>query len=238
MVASKHPLIGKTGIDILKKGGNAVDAAVAAAFVDCVVEPAMNGIGGEGVMAIHMTDGKNTIIDYVGRPSANCTPDMYELLDEIELGWMGWNRVKDDANMIGYKAATVPGTVAGLLKALELYGTMELKELLEPAIKIAESGFEMSWATTFHIITTMEQFSRFPEWQKIFLKDGKYPPRPYDRFVKTNQDILVNKDLAKSLKLIAVEGSNAFYKGEIAEAISRTMSENDGLITAEDLAMY
>ncbi len=68
MVASKHPLIGKTGIDILKKGGNAVDAAVAAAFVDCVVEPAMNGIGGEGVMAIHMTDGKNTIIDYVGRP--------------------------------------------------------------------------------------------------------------------------------------------------------------------------
>ena len=68
MVASKHPLIGKAGIDILKTGGNAVDSAVATAYVDCVVEPAMNRIGGEGVMAIHMTDGKNTIIDYVGRP--------------------------------------------------------------------------------------------------------------------------------------------------------------------------
>ncbi|MFQ6075256.1 MAG: gamma-glutamyltransferase, partial [Candidatus Bathyarchaeia archaeon] len=86
MVASKHPLIGKTGIDIMRKGGNAVDAAVAAAFVDCVVEPAMNGIGGEGIMAIHTADGRKAIIDYVGRPSKDCTPDMYQLLDETEPG--------------------------------------------------------------------------------------------------------------------------------------------------------
>ncbi|KYH37077.1 MAG: hypothetical protein AYL28_005530, partial [Candidatus Bathyarchaeota archaeon B23] len=125
LVASKHRLIGETGVDVLRRGGNAVDAAVAAAFVDCVVEPAMNGIGGEGVMAIHMANGENAIIDYVGRPSKNCTPDMYELLDEMEPGWMGWRRVKDDANVIGHRAVTVPGTVAGLAKALELYGTME-----------------------------------------------------------------------------------------------------------------
>ena len=238
MVASKHPLIGKTGIDTMRKGGNAVDAAVAAAFVDCVVEPAMNGIGGEGVMAIHMADGENVIIDYVGRPSKNCAPDMYELLDEIEPGWMGWRRVKNDANMIGHKAVTVPGTVAGLAKALELHGTVELKEVMEPAIKIAEEGFVIGWWTASHIYRTMESFSRFPEWRRIFLNNGRFPPSPYTHATKTAPDILVNKDLARSLRLISEEGPDAFYKGKIAEAIAKDMAENDGLITIEDLAMY
>jgi len=238
MVAAKHPLIAQTGVDIMRKGGNAVDAAVAAAFVDCVVEPAMNGIGGEGVMAIHTTDGRNTIIDYVGRPSKDCTPDMYELFDEIEPGWMGWRRVKDDANFIGYKAATTPGTVAGLATALELHGTMELSEVLEPAVKIAEEGFAVGWWTVSHIVSTMDSFSRFPGWRRLFLKDGRYPPRPYSHSRRKNPALLVNKDLAWSLSQIAEEGPDAFYKGEIAELIVKDMAENDGLITAEDLAMY
>jgi len=237
MVAAKHPLIGKTGVDIMKKGGNAVDAAVAAAFVDCVVEPAMNGIGGEGVMAIHMADGDNAIIDYVGRPSKDCAPDMYELLDETEPGWMGWRRVKDDANMIGYRAVTVPGTVAGLAKALELHGTLELEEVMKPAIKIAEEGFAVGWWTASPIYRAMTVFSRFPEWRRIFLKEGKYPPSPYAHAKKAAPDLLVNRDLARSLKLIS-EGPDAFYKGEIAEAIAKDMAENGGLITLEDLAMY
>ena len=238
MVASKHPLISKTGIDIMRKGGNVVDAAVAAAFVDCVVEPAMNGIGGEGIMAIHMADGRKAIIDYVGRPSKNCTPDMYELLDDSEPGWMGWKKVKDSANVEGYKASTVPGTVAGLTKALELYGTMTLKEVIEPAIKIAEEGFIVGWWTASHILMKMQPFSRFPEWKRLFLKDGKYPYQPYRYSLRKSPDILVNKDLAKSLSLIANEGPDAFYKGEIAVAIAKNMAENDGLITKEDLAMY
>ena len=238
MVTSKHPLISKTGVDIMRKGGNAVDAAVAAAFVDCVVEPAMNGIGGEGIMAIHMVDGRNAIIDYVGRPSKNCTPDMYELLGDSESGWMGWKAVKDNANVEGYKASTVPGTVAGLTRALELYGTMELKEVMEPAIKIAEEGFIVGWWTASHILMKMQAFSRFPEWKKIFLKEGKYPYQPYSYALRNSPDILINKDLAKSLRLIANEGSEAFYKGEIAEAIAKDMAENDGLITKQDLEMY
>ena len=173
MVAAKHPLIAEAGVDIMRKGGNAVDAAVAAAFMDCVVEPAMNGIGGEGIMAIHTADGKNVIIDYVGRPSKDCTPDMYELLDEVEPGWMGWKRVKDDANIHGYKASTVPGTVAGLAKALELHGTMEIKEVIEPAIKVAKEGFAVGWWTVSHIVTTMENFSKFPAWR------CSKEPKPY-----------------------------------------------------------
>ncbi|MHA2428771.1 MAG: gamma-glutamyltransferase, partial [Candidatus Hermodarchaeia archaeon] len=238
MVASKHPLIGMTGIDIMQRGGNAIDAAVAAAFVDCVVEPAMNGIGGEGVMAIHTADGKNVIIDYVGRPSNNCTSDMYELVDEPESGWMGWRRVKNDANITGYKASTVPGTVAGLAKAIELYGTMDLEELMEPAIKIAAEGYVIGWWTVSHILKTMETFIKFPEWRKIFLKNGQYPPKPFTHSIKANPDVLVNKDLAMSLKLIAMEGPDAFYKGDIAEAIAKDMANADGLITLEDLVMY
>jgi gamma-glutamyltranspeptidase/glutathione hydrolase len=124
MVASKHQLIGEAGVEMMGRGGNAVDAAIAAAFMDCVVEPAMNGLGGEGVMAIHLASGENIIVDYVGRPSNGCTPDMYELSEETEPGWMGWRRVKGDANVIGHKACVTPGTVAGLSEALERYGTM------------------------------------------------------------------------------------------------------------------
>lgn len=238
IVASKHPLIGKTGVDIMRKGGNAVDAAVASAFVDCVVEPAMNGIGGEGVMAIHTSEGEDAIIDYVGRPSERCTPDMYELVEEPEPGWMGWRRVKNDENIIGHKAAVVPGTVAGLSKALELYGTMELKEVLEPAIRVAEEGFIAGWWTVSHIINCMESFSRFPEWRRLFLVDGLYPPRPYNHRLLRSPSLLVNKDLAKTLRLISEDGPEAFYKGEIAEAIASDMLENGGLITLNDLRIY
>ena len=93
MVSSKHSLIGKAGIKIMKNGGNAVDAAVSAAFMDCVVEPAMNGLGGEGVMAIHLESGKNIIIDYVGRPSKDSQPDMYELIEGYEKKGWNWRNV-------------------------------------------------------------------------------------------------------------------------------------------------
>jgi len=116
---------------MMKKGGNAVDAAVASAFMDTVVEPAMNGIGGEGVMTIHLESGENIVIDYVGRPSKDSSPEMYELEESTEAGWMGWKKVKNDANVVGYKACVVPGVVAGLTMALDKYGTMKLKDVID-----------------------------------------------------------------------------------------------------------
>jgi len=156
MVAAKHPLIAQTGVEVMAKGGNAVDAAVAAAFVDCVVEPAMNGLGGEGVMAIHLAETReDVIIDFVGRPSGNCSPDMFELdPGRSRVGLFGWKAVKGDANLIGHKAATVPGEVAGLCLALERYGTMSLREIVKPAIRIAEDGFPVSYIAHSHIFDT------------------------------------------------------------------------------------
>jgi gamma-glutamyltranspeptidase/glutathione hydrolase len=238
MVASKHPLIGEAGIDIMRKGGNAIDAAVAAAFIDCVVEPAMNGIGGEGVMAIHLESGENVIVDYVGRPAQSCTKDMYDLDTEAERPGWGWVAVKDDANMIGHKACTTPGTVAGLTTALEQYGTMSLEEVMEPAIRIADKGFVVGWWTAASIFQRMRLFWQFPEWRRIYLHDGQFPYRPHSLGSRAPRELLVNENLAKSLRSIGEEGQDAFYKGWIADAIADEMEGNGGLITLEDLAMY
>ncbi len=237
IVASKHRLISESGVRVLKKGGNVVDAAVAAAFMDCVVEPAMNGIGGEGVMAIHLKSGENVIIDYVGRPSKACKPDMYELEDTSEPGWMGWKKVKEDANVVGYKACVVPGTVAGLSMALERYGTMKLREVIEQAAKVAKDGFVVGWWTANHIFRRMEAFWKFDEWRKVYLRKGKFPYLPYTNELATPH-LLRNPELAKCLKDIATMGPEVFYKGWISETIASDMAENGGLLTKDDFAAY
>jgi gamma-glutamyltranspeptidase/glutathione hydrolase len=237
MVASKHPLIGKAGVDIMRKGGNAVDGAVAAAFMDCVVEPAMNGIGGEGVMAIHLESGENVIVDYVGRPAQNCTPDMYELADGYEPSGWRWRNVVNNANRVGHKACTTPGTVAGLTAALEKYGTMDLTEVMDPAIRIAKEGFIVGWWTASSIFQRIRILWQSPEWRRIYLHDGQFPYLPYSRAM-TSPEKLVNKDLAKSLSSIAEEGPDAFYKGWIAKAIANDMEKGGGMINLDDLGMY
>jgi len=237
MVASKHTLIGEAGCKMIRRGGNAVDAAVAGGFMDCVVEPAMNGIGGEGVMAIHLRTGENVIIDYVGRPSKDCTPDMYELSDSKEPGWMGWRAVKRDANVIGHRACVTPGTVAGLTEALDRYGTMKLMDVMAPAISVAEEGFPVGWWTAGYIFQRMKTFAHLSEWGKKFLHEGKYPYIPFT-YDMQKPEMFVQKNLAKSLMAIAEGGRDAFYKGWIADAIADEMAAHNGLITREDLAIY
>jgi len=237
MVASKHTLIGEAGCKMIRRGGNAVDAAVAAAFMDCVVEPAMNGIGGEGVMAIHLASGENIIIDYVGRPSKDCRTDMYELSETREPGWMGWRAVKGDANVIGHRACVTPGTVAGLTEALRRYGSMRLSEVMAPAISVAEEGFPVGWWTAGYIFQRMKTFWHLPEWRKTFLHDSQFPYTPFT-YDLPKPEVLIQRDLARSLRAIAEGGRDAFYKGWIAEAIAEEMAANNGLISKEDLAMY
>ena len=237
VVASKHPLIGEAGLKMVRLGGNAVDAAVAAAFMDCVVEPAMNGIGGEGVMAIHLESGENVIVDYVGRPAAASGPEMYELEKATEAGWMGWRKVKGDENIVGHKACVVPGTVAGLSAALELYGALTLRQVMEPAAKVAEEGFVVGWWTADHIFRRMEAFWRFEEWRRVYLRDGRFPYLPYSQEM-AQPHVLRNPELAKCLRAIMDEGPEVFYGGWIADALVKEVQGGGGLITLEDMAMY
>lgn len=222
VVSSAKPEASQVGVDILKKGGNAIDAAVATAFAIGVVEPNASGLGGGGFMLIrHADTGEEVFLDFREVAPKNATPDMYELDED--------GKPVDDASSVGGKAVGVPGEVAGLLMALEEYGTMSLEEVMQPAIDYAENGFKVTKNFSQMIQDNFEKINKFDATKEIYLKDGL----PYEE-----GDILVNKDLAETLKKIAKNGKDAFYTGEIAEAIVDEVQKTGGIMTLEDLAEY
>lgn len=234
MVAANHPLAAEVGIDVLKRGGNAVDAAMAMAFTLAVVEPYMNGIGGRGSMVIHLHQPRKTVVlDYNIRAPLASHPQMYRL--RAESGTRGYYAgVEDDENLLGYKAVGVPGTVAGLCLAVEKFGSLPLAEIMAPAIHYAEVGFDYDWHLRLMVAREWGALSRFPETVKTFITGHfDFNPMPFAPAEK-----LVQKELADTLKKIAREGPDAFYKGEIAKRITADMASNGGLITEEDLARY
>lgn len=242
MVTSLHYLASEAGSDILKAGGNAVDAAVATSLALNVVMPHMSGIGGEGRALIHLRDGgETTVINWSARTPRRATPDMFELLPEAErvvLGasvpLTGWAAVKDDANEHGPLAALVPGAPAGYQLMLERHGTMSFGDVAAPAIKLAEDGFPITPAFARHIGENADLLHRYPATAKVFLGEG------YQRRwgLMGPERWLVQRDLARTLRAIAHDGAQAFYRGEIAQRIDDYMREHGGLIDAEDLATY
>lgn len=212
MVASAHPLASQVGLDILKAGGNAVDAVVATAFANGVVEPNANGIGGEGYIVIYLKgENKATSIDYRSRASFNPPKEGEK--------WPSY----------GHRGVAVPGTVAGLALALEKYGTMSLAQVIEPAVKLAEEGFVVSGTLAGVISDNFKKATENPYLMSIIAPTG-LPLEAGDTYK--------NPDLAKTLRLIAKEGKDAFYKGEIAKAIAADMKAHNGLIDENDLAQY
>ena len=211
MVASAHPLASQAGVEILKAGGNAVDAAVAAAFAVGVAEPNSNGIGGEGMMIIYLAKTRKAIaVDYrSAAPAAAAFPE--------------------GIPSSGHAAAAIPGTVAGLSLALEKYGTMPLARVLEPAIKLASDGFAVSPTLALIILDHFEALSQEESLAKVFCPDGL----PLEA-----GDTLRNPDLAESLRKIAAGGRDVFYRGELAETIAAEMQARGGFITKDDLAGY
>jgi gamma-glutamyltranspeptidase/glutathione hydrolase len=223
MVASAHPLASEAGLAILRQGGNAADAAVATAFALGVVEPNASGLGGGGFVLFYNARTKTVeAIDYREVAPKAATPDMFKLAPD---GKTTLNK----ASTIGHRACAVPGTLAGLDLALKRWGTMNLKQVLAPAIKLAAEGYPVS--PTLHEMLTnyYDKLVQFPEAARVFLKDGL----AYDV-----GDKLVLADLAKTYRLIAEQGPDVFYRGEIADAIEREMKAGGGLITKEDLAAY
>jgi gamma-glutamyltranspeptidase / glutathione hydrolase len=220
MVATDEELGSEAGVEILKRGGNAVDAAVAVAFALAVVEPAAGNIGGGGFMLVRLASGKTTFLDYREVAPGKATRDMY-------IGKDG--KLDEEASVIGYRSVAVPGTVAGLALALKTYGSMKFADVMAPAIRLAENGFPISKRLAHEFEAERTVLQRFALSRRIFLNDGKmFQPG----------DTLRQPELAATLKRIARNGAAEFYSGETARAIVDDMSRLGGLITLEDLAKY
>ena len=220
MVVSSQHLASQAGADILKAGGNAVDAAVAVGYAQAVVNPCCGNIGG-GFTTLHLADGKNIFINFRETAPASASADMY--LDK------DGNLIKD-ASLYGYLAAGVPGTVKGLDYALEKYGTMKREQVMAPAIKLARDGFILTRADTDVLDTTTARFKQDPEAARIFLKPDGSAFQPGDR--------LIQSDLANTLERIAKEGPPAFYEGEIPQIVEKASQAGGGKLTAKDFADY
>ncbi len=220
MVVSASKIASEVGIQILKKGGNAIDAAVAVGFALAVTYPAAGNIGGGGFMVIHFNDGRNTSIDYREKAPMYANETMY--LDSN-------GNFLPNLSQEGEISSGVPGSVAGLTYALEKYGTLPLKDVIKPAIKLAEKGFILDYKLVHSINAFYSDFMKYPSSMKIFTKNGK-PFEEGDKFVQ--------KDLAKTLKLISAKGRDGFYKGKVADKIVNQMRNTGGLITYEDLENY
>jgi gamma-glutamyltranspeptidase/glutathione hydrolase len=220
MVVSGEPLASDAGLEILRAGGNAVDGAVAVGFALAVTHPVAGNIGGGGFMLIRLANGEAVVVDYREAAPAAASRNMYvdaqgELIPE--------------ASTVGALAAGVPGTVAGLALAEQKYGKLRLARVLEPAIRLAEEGFPVSYALSESLRQDRELLSRFPETRRTFLRDGRlYEPG----------EIFKQPELAQTLREIARDGPEAFYRGRVARAIVASMEKYHGLIKRSDLEQY
>jgi gamma-glutamyltranspeptidase / glutathione hydrolase len=214
MVATANPLATQAAYNILKQGGNAVDAAVAAAFAIGVVEPDGSGLGGGGAMVIYLAQEKKSFfINYYQRASEN--------IDELDYS--------PDNDRKSAKAILVPGTVDGLIKALENFGTLPLTTVLSPAIELAENGFPIDATLSSIILDNVELLQKYESTSAIYLRDG---------FPLMEGDTIVQPELAKTLRKISTEGRAGFYEGEIAERIAKEISDAGGILTTTDLKNY
>ncbi|AJJ10345.1 gamma-glutamyltransferase [Yersinia rohdei] len=221
MVVTSQYLASQVGADILKMGGNAVDAAVAVGYAQAVVNPCCGNIGGGGFMTIHLADGTDTFINFRETAPAAASADMY--LDKE-------GKVTKDASLYGYLAAGVPGTVLGLDNAQSKYGKLTRQQVMAPAIKLAREGFVLTRADTDILDTTVKRFRQDPESARIFLRQNGDALQPGDR--------LVQSDLAETLTAISENGPDAFYQGKIPQAVEAAAKKGGGILTAADFANY
>ena len=217
--ASKYE-VSQVGAEIMSKGGNAVDAAVAMGFALGVCEPFTSGLGGGGLATIHTAEGENFFIDFREVAPAAATLDLY-----VDASGENNGNTKE-----GGLASGVPGEVAGLLYLLEHHGTMSREEVMKPAIRIANEGFTVSAYCANAISDAYEKTQKFPEMSKVYLDENGLPWE--------EGSVITNPDLGKALQLIADQGADVFYKGEIGEAMVATLAKYDGVMTMDDLAGY
>ncbi|MGV3586888.1 MAG: gamma-glutamyltransferase [Adhaeribacter sp.] len=220
-VVSIDKYASQVGVNILKQGGNAIDAAVATAFALAVTHPFAGNLGGGGFMLIRLASGETVGIDFREMSPALATPDMFLKPD---------GTVDYDLSNFGYLVAAVPGTVKGLKTAWQHYGSLPWATLLQPAISLAQQGIYLNTYDTTSLAKHRQDLARFPETVKIFFKpDGQtYGP----------QDLLIQPDLANTLQIIAEQGAQAFYASELADKLVADVQANGGILQKTDLQAY
>ena len=220
MVVCDNEIASKVGVEILKKGGNAIDASIATALALAVTHPQAGNIGGGGFLVYLDSNKAATTIDFREKAPLAATSNMF--LDENS------NLIKG-SNHNGAKSIGVPGTIAGLYLAHKKYGTLPWKVLVQPSVDLAENGFKLSWALAQHA----KKFNsgNYPKFMKSFFSNHNKKLLSFD-------ELWIQKELANTLKLIRDKGKDGFYKGKVAKEIAAFMKANNGLITVKDLAKY
>ena len=224
IVASQHRLASRIGVEVMKKGGNAIDAAIATALALAVVYPEAGNLGGGGFMLMRFNDGKTAAIDYREMAPQATSRDVY--LDSNGKLIKG-----EGSSTIGYRAAGVPGTTAGMEMAFKKYGSGKIKwsELVEPARKLAQDGYVLSYRLANLFKAYSRNLEKYEDSKRIFLKDGKF----YDE-----GEVFKQPDLAQTLLRIQTNGAKGFYEGKTAQLIAADMKAHNGLMTLEDLKNY
>ncbi len=217
MVATVHEAATRIGVDIMRQGGNAIDAAVATGFALAVVHPQAGNIGGGGFLLVRFPDGKTTFLDFREKAPARATRDMY--LDKD-------GNVLEDLSLYGYKAVGVPGSVAGLVHAQKKWGKLSLARVMQPAIDLARNGFVLSYEDARDLHDS--HLGDYPDSKRLFQRDGNFYQQG---------ELLKQPELARTLERIA-QNPDDFYKGALARELAAAIQKGGGLVTEQDLAAY
>jgi gamma-glutamyltranspeptidase/glutathione hydrolase len=236
MVASQHYLASEVGAQVLREGGNAIDAAIAAGFALGTVEPWMSGIGGGGYMTVRLASGETRVVEFGMRAPFASTADDYPLAGEGENASdaFNWPKVVDDANVEGPRSIAVPGYVKGMALALETFGTRSWSQLLDPAYQLASQGLPLDWFTAHKITTFSRNLKRDDECRRVYLADGLPPSAHIEGELTT---IPLGK-LADTLQILRDRGPSAYYEGELAERIVTDLQAVGSRIDMNDLSAY
>ncbi len=222
MVSTQETIATKVGVEILKKGGNAIDAAVAVGFAMAVTYPQAGNLGGGGFMMIYLADQKKTVaVDYREMAPAKAHRDMF--LDKSD-------NVDNKKARFSHLSSGVPGTVAGMIHAMDKYGTLSLEEVIAPALELADKGFRVSPHFFTSLKNSRKRLSKVESTRKIYF--------PHHEMPTPIGNVFIQKDLAWTLKQISKNGRKAFYQGAVAEKISNDSLNNGGIITMDDMANY
>ena len=233
MVVAQHVTAAQIGVEVLRRGGNAVDSAVSTAFATGVLLPIWNGIGGGGLMTVHFNGGDGGTIDFGMQAPGLAHAEMYDLEDEQDVQGpsrrFSWMKVKNNANTEGYTSIAIPGTVSGLSTALEKWGTIDLDQAVAPAVKLAREGFPLPRTVALSLSERHALLSRFSITADVYLNNGS-PLSPGSHFVQS--------EYARTLERLGRVGASELYGGETGARIAEDVEQNGGYLRLSDFEQY